>query len=90
MTNKQIIERLKEAGHEVTGSPNRAALEALAAEKGVSLEADSNSVDNAAAEVPDGDAERNRLVTPSMAVVAMCGEGSAPVLPDAGEPSTGE
>lgn len=86
MTNKEIIARLKEAGHEVTGSPNRATLEALAAEKGVSLEEQSKA--------PDGDApppvpayDPGRIITPTMAVVGMSGEGAAIDLPPGGEPA---
>lgn len=38
MTNKEIIAKIEAAGHQVPGNLNRAKLEALAAEKGVSLE----------------------------------------------------
>lgn len=85
MTNKQIIDRLREAGHEVTGSPNRATLEALAAEKGVSLEEHSNSLEAPAPEAPAEEAPV-RLITPVMAVCAIAGDTAAVAFPEVEAP----
>ena len=92
MTNKQIIERIKDAGHEVPGNLNRAKLEALAGTLGVNLEepaltgAEEAATEEAATE--EG-YDPGRMITPVMAVCAMSGDGAALALPEAGE-DTGE
>jgi hypothetical protein len=100
MTNKEIIAKIEAAGHQVPAGLNRAKLEALAAEKGVALEEKSPEdgsgaisspgvkIPSTTTEVgaPGGDEDRNRLITPAMAVCGMTGNAEdAPVLPDAGE-----
>jgi len=102
MTNKQIIERIKDAGHEVPGNLNRAKLEALAGTLGVNLEepaltgAEEAATEEAATEeaateeaATEEGYDPGRMITPVMAVCAMSGDGAALALPEAGE-DTGE
>lgn len=77
MTNKEITERIKAAGHEVPANLNRTKLEALAAEKGVSLEEKTESA-------IDTGYDPGRLMTPVMAVCGIAGEDARISLPDAG------
>jgi len=96
MTNKQIIERIKEAGHEVPGNLNRAKLEALAATLGVGLDETDLTGGDAPEEPeePEGSAaeaayDPGRMITPVMAVCAMAGDGAALSLPEAGKNTGG-
>ncbi|RYD42188.1 MAG: hypothetical protein EOP83_33030 [Verrucomicrobiaceae bacterium] len=66
MTNKQIADKIEAAGHQVPAGLNRAKLEALAAEKGVTLEEDDKSV------IPPQEShpaiqETSPFITPQMA-----------------------
>lgn len=79
MTNKEIIAKIESAGHAVPGNLNRAKLEALAAEKGVSLEDEGGS-----STVPVEDRyDQNRMITPVMAVCAISGDAAA--VPENGQ-----
>jgi len=77
MTNKEIAARIEEAGHPVPGNLNRAKLEALAAEKGVSLADQPNSPTPAPDEPAPDYSHEFRLITPVMAVCGMSGDRSA-------------
>lgn len=82
MTNKDIAARIEAAGHTVPANLNRAKLEALAAEKGVSLEenADAGAADRSVR--PPQDYDPSRMITPVMAVCAIAGDTAAVSFPE--------
>lgn len=87
MTNKDIVAKIEAAGHQVPANLNRAKLEALAAEKGVSLE-DAPAIPPETSSL--GDYDPGRMITPVMAVCGMSGDGAAIPLPDEGESEPAE
>ena len=87
MTKKQIIERLAEAGTNASERMTLAELEALAAEKGVSLEEAPDPGEARDKNVPAPEAaeyDPGVLMTPVMAVCGIAGGDAALPLPEAG------
>ncbi|MCW1916612.1 hypothetical protein OJ996_23700 [Luteolibacter sp. GHJ8] len=92
MTNKEIIAKIEAAGHQVTGNLNRTKLEALAAERGVSLEEPTpeptpEDGSGTTADPVDDGYDQNRLITPVMAVCAIAGDAAKVELASAAEES---
>lgn len=89
MTNKEIIAKIEAAGHQVPGGLNRAKLEALAAEKGVSLKEEKPAEEDGSGTTADGVVPRaeaydpGRIITPVMAVCAISGDAAA--VPENGQ-----
>lgn len=82
MTNKQIAEKIEAAGHEVPAGLNRANLEALAAEKGVSLNEEEDKGVLLPQEPTRGIRETSPFITPQMASCSIFAGDPTSVSPE--------